>query len=296
MPRLPAIGTLLLGFWLGALGRTGSTLVAVVGVAGVEVSLLEGTIDGVENQSVESVLLEVFLNGKDARFLNGAPNWPGFIAKQLLGFSGVFCALSHCVRILFQDLGLDFARKKVGHESHANLVEEGFMDRLLSGVALLGHIASRKWRRGIRQRQDLADHFEGVDDFGVELVQVLESVGSLPDTEHGVDEDSGTAEVPEMGELFLFQVGPCLAMLLLVEDGSVGRGSLGDSEEGRGGVGIGHFIGPVQGVSHSVDAGTPVDDSQRVLVRFGVEYWDFFLIDLHYRILCCSGDWSDGET
>ena len=142
---------MLLGFWFGALGWPVATLVAVVGVARDEVSLLEGTIDRVENQGVEGVLLEVFLNGKDTRFLNGAPNGPGLIKKQLFSLSRVFRTLSHCVQVLFQDLGSDFGRKKLSHESHANLVEEGLIDCFLSGAALLGRVASRKCRRGMRQ-------------------------------------------------------------------------------------------------------------------------------------------------
>ena len=125
------------------------TLVAGVGVAGVEVSLLEGSIDRVENQGVESILLEVLLNGKDTRFLNGAPDRPRFIAKQLLGFRGKFGALRHCVWVFLQDLGTDFMRKKLGHEGHTHFVEDVFMDRLFSGVALLVRVVAL--RRGIRQ-------------------------------------------------------------------------------------------------------------------------------------------------
>ena len=65
MPCLPAVGTLLLGFRLGSLRRSGATLVAVAGVAGVEVSLLESSIDSVEDERVEAVLIEVLLNGED---------------------------------------------------------------------------------------------------------------------------------------------------------------------------------------------------------------------------------------
>ena len=65
MSSLPAVGALLLRFGLGPICWSGSALVAVSGIAGVEVSLLEGPIDGVEDKSVEAVLVVVLLNGKD---------------------------------------------------------------------------------------------------------------------------------------------------------------------------------------------------------------------------------------
>ena len=85
-------------------------------------------------------------------------------------------------------------------------------------------------------------------------------------------------------------------MVRFVEDGPVGRGPLRDAEEGGGSVGVGGLVGPVQGVFHAVNAGTPVDDSQGVLVGFGVEHWNFLLIDLHHWVLSGGGDWGDGET
>ena len=61
--------------------------------------------------------------------------------------------------------------------------------------------------------QHLPDHFEGVVDIGVELVKVVESVGSLPDAEHGINEGSGALHVAKVGDHLLLQVGPCFAML-----------------------------------------------------------------------------------
>ena len=69
--RLPAVGTLLLGLRLGALGRPVAVLVSIVGIAGVEVSLLEGSLDRVENQGVETALFRrVLLDGKDPGLLH----------------------------------------------------------------------------------------------------------------------------------------------------------------------------------------------------------------------------------
>ena len=76
MPFLLAVGTLLLLFWFGCLRRSGSTLVAVTGVAEVEVFLLESSIDGIEEESVEAALVEVLLNGKDPGFRNGVSDRP----------------------------------------------------------------------------------------------------------------------------------------------------------------------------------------------------------------------------
>ena len=69
-----------------------------------------------------------------------------------------------------------------------------------------------------------------------------------------------------------------------------------DAEGGGGGVGVGDLVGPVHGVFHAINAGTPVDDSQRVLVGFAVEHRNFLLIDLHHWILGGGGDWGNGES
>ena len=111
MSRLPAVGTLFLQFWLGPLGGSGSTLVAVAGVASVEVFLLEGSIDGIEDEGIKSVLVEVLLNGKDTGFWYGVPDRPSFIGNQFLGFSGECSTLSDCFRVFLQDLGSDFRRR-----------------------------------------------------------------------------------------------------------------------------------------------------------------------------------------
>ena len=66
--------------------------------------------------------------------------------------------------------------------------------------------------------QHFPDHFEGVNDVSVELVEIVEGVGSLPDAEHGINE---ALHVAKVGDHLLFQVGPCLAMLSFVEDGPV---------------------------------------------------------------------------
>ena len=109
--RLSAVGTLLLGLRLGTLGRPIAVLVSIVGVAGVEVSFLEGSLDRVENQGVETALLQkVLLDGKDLGFLHTgtSANWPGFVSEQVLCFFGIFGALSDGVWILLQDLGPKF--------------------------------------------------------------------------------------------------------------------------------------------------------------------------------------------
>ena len=175
------------------------------------------------------IFLEVFLNGKDPGLLHSgtSPNRPGFVTEQVLCFLGIFGTLSHRIRVLLQHFGPDFGRKELGHESHANLVEQGFMDSFLSLVTLRGRVLTI--RRSIRWRQDLADNLESVDDVGVEFVQVLERVGSLPDIEHGVDEGSGAVDVPKVGQHLLLEVGPCLTMVHFVVDGPVGHGSLGDT-------------------------------------------------------------------
>ena len=83
------------------------------------------------------------------RFGNGVSDRPRFIANQSLGFSGEFNTLSHCFRIFLQDLGSDFGREELCHESHTHLVEDVLVYRLLSGEALLGSVVA--WGRGIRQ-------------------------------------------------------------------------------------------------------------------------------------------------
>ena len=121
----------------------------LVAVARVEVSLLESSIDRVEDKSVEAVLVEVLLNGEDLGFGSGVPDRPIFIADQPLGLCGVFRTLGHCFRILLQYLGPDFGREELCHEGHANLVDDVLMNGLFSGVALLGGVVAR--RRSIRQ-------------------------------------------------------------------------------------------------------------------------------------------------
>ena len=136
-------------FWLGALRRSGSILVAVAGVAGVEVSLLDSSINGVENKSVKAVLVEVLLNGKDPGLRNGVSDGPRFVTDQFLGFRGLFSTLGHCIRIFLEDLGSDLGRKELCHEGHAHLVENVLVDGLFSFVALLGGVVA--WWRSVRQ-------------------------------------------------------------------------------------------------------------------------------------------------
>ena len=85
-------------------------------------------------------------------------------------------------------------------------------------------------------------------------------------------------------------------MVGFVDDGPVGRGSACNAEEGGGGVGEGDFVRPVVGVLQTIDAGTPVNDRQGVLVGFAVEHWNFLLIDLHHWILGGGGDRGHGES
>ena len=92
-------------------------------------------VDRVEHQGFEAshgeIFLEVFLYGKDSRFMRRGPDGSGFVPKQVLCFLGIFRTLSHRIRVLFQNLGPDFGWKKLDHKSQANLVEQGFMNCFL---------------------------------------------------------------------------------------------------------------------------------------------------------------------
>ena len=102
--------------------------------------------------------------------------------------------------------------------------------------------------------------------------------------------------VAEVRNHFLLQIGPCLAMLGFVEDSPVGGGPLGHPEQGCRRVGVGCFIGPTQGVFHTVDTVTPFEDGKRILVFLNVEDWNFPLVDLHNWVRGGSSHWSDGDT
>ena len=85
-------------------------------------------------------------------------------------------------------------------------------------------------------------------------------------------------------------------MLSFVEDRPVGSGPLGHPEEGCGRVGVGRFVGPVQGVFHTVDTVTLVEDGQRVLVLFSMEDWNLPLVNLHDWIEGGGPHWDDGVS
>ena len=111
MPRLPALGALFLRFGLGPIRQSRSALVTVAGVARVEVPLLEGSINCVEDEGIEAVLVEVLLNGNDSRLRSCISDGPRLVANQSLGFCSVLGTLSHRGLILFLDLGSDFRRE-----------------------------------------------------------------------------------------------------------------------------------------------------------------------------------------
>ena len=102
---------MLLRFVLGPICWSGLALVAVARIARVEVSLLDGPIDGIEDESVEAVLVEVLLKGKDLRFQSCVSHGARLVTDQLLGFCCVLGTLSHCGRALFQDFGPDLRRE-----------------------------------------------------------------------------------------------------------------------------------------------------------------------------------------
>ena len=53
--------------------------------------------------------------------------------------------------------------------------------------------------------QHFPDHFDGVDDVCVELVEVVEGVCYLPDAKHGINEGSGALHVAKGGDHLLFR-------------------------------------------------------------------------------------------
>ena len=57
-------------------------------------------------------------------------------------------------------------------------------------------------------------------------------------------------------------------MLFFVEDSPVGGGPLGHPKQGGRRVGEGGLIRPIQGVLHTVDAVTPAEDVEGILVFF----------------------------
>ena len=53
---------------------------------------------------------------------------------------------------------------------------------------------------------------------------------------------------------------------------------------------------PIQGIFHTVDTVTPVQDGERVLVFLGVEDWNFSLDDLHDWVLGGGSHQGDGGS
>ena len=129
------------------------------------------------------------------------------------------------------------------------------------------------------------DDFEGVEDVRSEGMEVLEGVGPLKVAEHGVNEGSGILHVATVLDHFLFEVGSCFSVVGIVQHSPVVDRPLGIPEQGGGGVSVGCFIRPPQGLLHGTIAVAPPHNSKGVLIFYFMEDGKFLLVNLHDQAL-----------